>query len=269
MAASLVPAAGVAVVHDSPAAGSLTFVLRDIARGGLAGLITGVLVAGIGGRVVMRVAATLVPEAGGQLTENGNRIGDITASGSLSLVLAGGLFFGLLGATIWVVVSPWIPGAGWLRTILAMPIAVALTGVALVQGRNTDFQTLRHDAATVVLLLLLVALAGASMSVLDGWLDRRLPKPGARPIADAVYLLLTLAGGGLIFPIVVASYLGEETVLGLAIAVVGLATLMFWGFRYRGALCPSRLLAAGRASLLIAAGLGALAIAPDVASALG
>lgn len=267
MAASPVPAAGVAVVRDSP--GSITLVLRDIARGGLAGLITGVLIAGIGGRIVMRLAALLVPSAVGQLTDNGNRIGDITTSGTVGLVLTGALFFGLFGATVWVVVSPWIPGVGWQRTVLAMPIAVALTGVALVQGRNPDFPTLRHDVATVVLLLLLVAVAGASMSVLDGWLDRRLPKPGARHDADAIYLVLTLAGGGLIFPIVVASYLGEETLLGLAIAAAGLATLTSWRFRYRGAACPGRLRAAGRASLLIAVGLGALAIAPDVASAVG
>ena len=36
-------------------------VLRDIARGGFAGLIVGVLVGGIGGRVAMRLAAIAVP----------------------------------------------------------------------------------------------------------------------------------------------------------------------------------------------------------------
>lgn len=45
---------------------------RDITRGGLAGLIVGVLLAGIGGRVVMRLAALLVPAADGAFTENGN-----------------------------------------------------------------------------------------------------------------------------------------------------------------------------------------------------
>ena len=267
--AAPVPAGELPVAREQPSSGLFAEVLRDIARGGLAGLLTGLLIAGIGGRIVMRLAALSVPEAAGQFTENGNRIGDITTSGSVGLILTGGLFFGLLGATIWVVVSPWIPTAGWRRTIVAMPIAVALTGGAVVQGRNSDFRTLEHDVATVVLLLMLVAVAGASISFFDGWLDRRLPRPGTRPIADGIYLLLAISGGGLIFPIVLASYLGEETVLGLAIAGVGIATLAFWRLRYRGESPRRRLNLAGRGSLLIAVGFGFLAIAPDVGTALG
>jgi len=43
-------------------------ILREITRGGVAGLIAGVLVAGVGGRLVMRLAALLVPESAGSLT---------------------------------------------------------------------------------------------------------------------------------------------------------------------------------------------------------
>lgn len=53
-------------------------VLRDIARGGIAGAIVGITVGGLGGRAVMRIAAILHPDAVGALTENGNRIGYIT-----------------------------------------------------------------------------------------------------------------------------------------------------------------------------------------------
>ena len=253
-----------------PSLGRLAEPVRDIARGGLAGLLTGILVAGIGGRIVMRAAALLVPEAAGQLTDNGNRIGEITLGGSLSLVLAGALFFGLLGAIVWVVVSPWIPGGGRTRAILAMPIAVALTGIALIQARNPDFPVLRHDATTVVLLLALVALAGLAIAGLDSWLDRRLPAAATSARADMIYLALTLAGGGLILPIVLAAYLGEERPLGLALVAVGLATLVHWTRRYqRRPSSPTWLVVAGRGSLLVAVVLGVLALAPDVASALG
>ena len=250
--------------------GRLAEPVRDIARGGLAGLVTGILVAGIGGRVVMRLAALLVPEATGQFTENGNRIGEVTLSGTMALVLGGGLFFGLSGAVIWAVVSPWIPGGPRTRAVLAMPIAVCLSGVALVQARNHDFQVLRHDATTVVLLLALVALAGLTIATLDAWLDRRLPKAGTSGSADGIYLALAVAGGVLIFPIVVAGYLGEERWLGIALVAVGLATLGRW--MLRSLLRPSSptwLVVAGRGSLLVAMVLGALALAPDVASALG
>lgn len=244
--------------------------LRDIARGGLAGLLTGILVAGIGGRVVMRAAALLVPEAAGRFTENGNRVGDITLSGSLGLVIGGGLFFGLAGATIWVVVSPWLPGGARLRAVLAMPVAIALTGIALVHANNPDFRILRYDVTTVALLLGLVAVAGLTISLFDSWLDRRLPAANASAPADGIYLALTLAGGGLVFPVVVSSYVFGEGPLGLALVATGLATLVLWVRRYRGE--PPRppwLLITGRASLLGAVVFGVVALLPDVAAALG
>ena len=250
--------------------GRLAEPVRDIARSGLAGLFSGILVAGIGGRLVMRAAALLVPEAGGRFTENGNRIGEITLSGTLGLVLGGGLFFGLFGAVVWVVVSPWIPGGPRTRAVLAMPIAICVTGIALVQARNPDFQVLRHDVTTVVLLLALVALAGLTIAAFDAWLDRRLPGAGASALADAVYLTLTVAGGVLIFPIVVAGYLGEERPLGLALLAVGFATMIRWSLRYqRRPASPTWLVVVGRGSLLVAVVLGLLGLAPDVTVALG
>jgi hypothetical protein len=262
-------AAAPVTATDQPTVGLIGEVLRDIARGGMAGAVVGILVAGIGGRIVMRLAAIIVPASSGAFTENGNRIGDITAGGSLGLVLLAGLFFGLAGATVWVVVSPWIPGAGLRRALLAMPIAVALTGVALIQGRNPDFRVLQHDGVTVGLLLLLVAAAGLTISLFDSWLERRLPRAGALRAADAIYLALSAAGGGLILPAVLGIYLGGETLLGVAVVVVGLATLLFWANRYQGKSLPAGLSVAGRASLLIAVVVGVLALAPDVATALG
>lgn len=250
--------------------GRLAEPLRDIARGGLAGLLAGILVAGVGGRVVMRAAALLVPEAAGRFTENGNRVGDITFSGTLGLVIGGGLFFGLFGATIWVVVSPWLPGGTRLRAVLAMPVAIALTGIALVEANNVDFRVLRHDVVTVALLLGLVAVAGLTISLFDSWLDRRLPLANASNSADAIYLAITVAGGGLVFPVVVASYVFGEGPLGLALLAAGLATLVFWVRRYRGE--PSRppwLVVTGRASLIGAVAFGVVALLPDVAAALG
>ena len=258
------------VSTDRALPGRVAEPLRDIARGGLAGLFTGILVAGVGGRVVMRMASLLVPEATGQFTENGNRVGEITLSGTMGLVLGGGLFFGLFGAVVWVVVSPWVPGGTRTRAVLAMPIAVCLTGMALVQARNPDFQVLQHDLTTVGLLLVLVALAGLTIAAFDAWLDRRLPGAGASGPADAVYLTLTVAGGILIFPVVVAGYLGEELPLGLALLAAGLATIIHWVLRYqRGPAAPIWLVVAGRGSLLVAVALGVLARGPDVASALG
>ena len=219
-------------VAGNPATGTLATILRDIARAGIAGLITGILVAGVGGRLVMRAAAILEPSAVGRFTENGNRIGEITAGGTFALLLVG-LFFGLAGAVLWVVVSPWLPGRPRTRALVAAPVAVALSALSLIQGFNPDFSVLHHDVATVLLLLLLVAVAGVVLSVFDHWLERRLPAAGASGTSDSIYLALTLAGAALILPIVVSGYLGGETPLGVAILVTGLATLLRWAYRYR------------------------------------
>jgi hypothetical protein len=256
-------------VVEREGVGPLGEVLRDIARGGTAGLLVGFIVAGIGGRIVMRLAAFIVPTSVGSFTENGNRIGDITLSGSLGLIAAGGLFFGTFAGTVWVVVAPWIPGTGVRRAILAMPIAVALTAGSLVQASNPDFRILRHDGLIVAMLIALVAIAGGSIALVDGWLDRRLPPHDASGRAEAAYTAVALAGGLLIFPVVVLTYLGAATLLGLALVAVGLATLARWRLRMQGRPRPWRLLIAGRAALLVAVGLGLLELAPDVAGALG
>jgi hypothetical protein len=258
------------VATDRPAVGLVGLALRDIARGGMAGAVVGILVAGLGGRIVMRLAAIIVPTAAGSLTENGNRIGEITLSGSLGLILFGGLFFGLSGSVIWVVVSPWIPGSGFWRAILVMPIAVALTGIGLIQGRNPDFQVLGHNGLVVAMLLALVAIAGASIELLDGWLDHRLPRPGGSGRVDSLYAVLTLAGSLLILPIVLQAYLAAATLLGLALVGVGMATLAWWAARLKGRdRPPSILVVAGRGALLVAVALGTLDLGPDVAAALG
>jgi hypothetical protein len=249
--------------------GPLREPFRDIARGGLAGLLAGLLVAGVGGRIVMRAAALLVPDAAGRLTENGNRIGEITLPGTLALVIFGGLFFGLAGAVLWVVVSPWIPGGRWARALLSMPVAVSLTGMLLIQAENPDFAVLQHDATTVLLLLALVAVAGLAMAGFDSWLDRRLPGKAAPSWVDPIYLALSIAGGVLILPIVMATYIEEERLLGIALVAVGVATLLHWALRSRRLSLPLWLVIGGRGSLLLAVVLGLFALAPDVASALG
>jgi hypothetical protein len=93
-------------------------VLRDIARGGIAGIMVGLLVAGLGGRLIMRLATILHEDRVGLTTENGAVIGDITLNGTLALMTFGGLGMGLLAGTIWVIVNPWIPGRGLGRALV-------------------------------------------------------------------------------------------------------------------------------------------------------
>jgi hypothetical protein len=53
-------------------------VLRSLGGCLGAGLVVGIVVAGLGSRLVMRLLAVADPDARGIITENGNVVGDIT-----------------------------------------------------------------------------------------------------------------------------------------------------------------------------------------------
>src|SRR5215210_6751978 len=182
-----------------PAAWPLGELFRDIARGGIAGIVVGVFVAGVGGRVVMRIAAILHPRAVGLTTENGEVIGDVTLNGTMALLVFGGLGMGLVAGTIWVIVSPWFPGRGFVRGLVTAAMAIALGTPLLIQGTNPDFTILRRDPLVLALLVGLVGLVGLSIAIVDRALDARLP-PALPGITGATvgYAVVTLLGLGLI-----------------------------------------------------------------------
>lgn len=250
-------------------------VLRDIARGGIAGAVVGIVVGGLGGRLMMRIAAILHPDAVGMFTENGNRIGDITLDGTLSLIIFG-LIVGVLAGALWVIVGPWIPGRPRTRVLLTAGVAIAIGTPLLIIGSNPDFVILDHDASVVALLVALVGLIGLSIALVDGWLDRRLPHAvtGQRGPA-AFYAIVTLVGAVLVLPFLLLIFLASDEYqlplrAGYALFVVGLCTAAWWGLRLRGRVsAPRGLVIAGRGALVVAVILGVLTSLPHISRALG
>jgi hypothetical protein len=250
--------------------------LREIARGGLAGVLASTLVGGIGGRIVMRIAALMNPDATGLRTENGELVGAITANGTLALIIFGGLLGGLVVGVVWVVVAPWIPGAGWRRWLLAMPVTVALGGFFLVDSTNSDFFILALDAPIVALLLGLVALIGGAVAWLDEQLERRLPRPGKRPVVQvAAYGMVALLGllGVLVALNIYLTSTGcgcptPPVQTGWALIAAGAVTAAWWASRVATGRSepPAALLAAGRIAVVAAVVAGVAHLAPEVAA---
>ena len=239
---------------------------RDIARGGISGLAVGLVVGGLGGRLAMRLIALLIPDALGSFTENGNRIGDITLGGTLGLLFFGGLFVGIFVAVLWVVMSPWLPRRLSLRTLAAIPLAIGL-----IQGNNPDFVVLGYEPRVLVVLLGLVGLVGASMALVDAWLDRRLPPArSSTSMATGIYAAISFVGALLAVGVVATFLDGSRRPVGLALLVSGLATLAWWYLRYHGAERPPlglRLLGSG--SVIAAVVLGFVIEWPQIRAALG
>ena len=182
-----------------------------------------------------------------------------------------GLFVGIVVGTIWVVVSPWLPRRLGLRVLAAIPLAIGLGSFALVQGSNPDFIVLGYDPRVVVVLLGLVGLVGASMAVVDAWLDRRLPRPPSANVeAGAVYSIISVIGA-LVAVGVAAMFLDEKLrPAGIALLVSGIATLAWWYLRYRGAERPPLVLRVlGSGSVIAAVAFGFALLVPHVRLALG
>ena len=221
--------AGTATTDTAVRDAAVRTTIREISRGGLAGLVVGVLLAGIGGRVVMRIAALLVPDAAGRFTENGNQIGVITFNGSAGLVLFVGLFFGAVIGSLWVVMRPWLPVRPALRALVTVPIGLALGTTSLVLASNTDFTTLGHDPGVVAVLVVYIASFGPALTLTDAWLERRLPQATAGSRTETTYWLITVLGLAVTFLGTAPAFLGGRLwSVGVAIVGVGLATLWWW-----------------------------------------
>jgi hypothetical protein len=276
VADSLVIPAPTTDLGGRPAVSRVGEIVRDIARGGIAGIIVGLLVGGLGGRLVMRVATILHEDKVGILTENGEVIGHITLNGTLALMTFGGLGMGLLAGAIWVIVSPWIPGRGVARALVTAIAAIGLGTPALIQRSNPDFIVLGRDPIVVALLVGLVGLVGFSLAIVDQALDARLPHPtGGIGISTTAYLVVTLIGLLLILPLTVVILMDQTEYdapirAGWALAVVGACTLTWWLLRVRGRASPPKALwVAGTVSLLAAVVLGFVTSLPHILGAAG
>jgi hypothetical protein len=172
---------------------------RHAAVVGIAGLVSGVLVAGLGGRLLMRIAAILAPEgAAGALTESGARVGEITLDGTLALVILIGLISGGIGAVLFLVSEPWLARAGRYRGPvfgLFLLLIASRTSDAL-DPDNFDFALVGNQAVVIGMFVALFILFGALLPSLATFLERRLPeiRPERSLLSASGYITLTLPG---------------------------------------------------------------------------
>ncbi len=144
---------------------------RHIGVASLAGVITGIVVGGLLGRVIMRVSGfTAGPALVGVRTSNGNRVGDITLDGTLGLVLFVGVGSGLVGGVLFAAVEPWLrrlrPWHG-----LAYGVALFVTfGFVVLDPSNVDFRRFGFAALNLAMFAALFIVFG----VLIAWLFDRL-----------------------------------------------------------------------------------------------
>jgi hypothetical protein len=135
-----------------------------------AGLLVGLVVAGLGSRLAMRVLAVADPDAAGIFTENGNVVGEITLGGTTALIVFIGIPLGLAAGLIVFAVRRWLPtGQPW-RSLAFSAVLLALLGRTVIDPDNIDFRLLSPTGLAIALFGLLFVVAGFSLPPLaDHW----------------------------------------------------------------------------------------------------
>jgi len=138
-------------------AAELTELLRVIV---VAGVITGVLVAGVGSRLAMLLLRLTSPDTVvGMESDDGFTIGEFTLGGTYNLLNLGGAV-GVIGAAAYVLVSPWLLGPTWFHRFTVAAVAGALAGSIVIHADGTDFNVLEPLWLAVTLFVALPALFG-------------------------------------------------------------------------------------------------------------
>ena len=216
---------------------SLFGLARHISVAGIAGLITGLLVGGVGGRLFMRIAGAAAPDfAQGRSTEAGFTVGEVTLGGTIGLVLFVGIFVGVVGAVTYLVFRPWL---GWAGNWRGVTFGLLLFGVGsatsdVLNPDNFDFAILGNSGLVVSLIVVLFVGFGAFLDWMFGILDRRLP-PSNDGSARWAYAFLAVMGaglGGLTTPFILFSRQACDCdppiVSSTFVIMAAIGTLMWW-----------------------------------------
>jgi hypothetical protein len=159
----------------------------------------GILAAGAGGRLVMRLlAVTAGADAQGRITEAEEIVGRITVDGTIGFVVFTGLFFGPVSGAAYLLLRRWLPAgrAGGLAFGVLL-LVVAGTRLEPLRRGNPDFDLVGPGWVSVVAFAVLVVFHGMLVAALAGRFSRAVPLLAARPGAIAVHaplLLLVLPG---------------------------------------------------------------------------
>jgi hypothetical protein len=149
--------------------------VRTMAIGSIAGMVAGAVSGGIVGRLAMRlVALTSEPWQHGMSTDNGNPVGEITFSGSVGLLILTALI-GIAGEMLYIVLRPWLPGAGVVRGAVFGGLLLLSSGWLVMDPDNPDYRRFGDTDVNIVLFSLIYVVFGLIVAPLTDRLDRLVP----------------------------------------------------------------------------------------------
>ena len=224
----------------------------------VAGVGAGVLAAGAGGRLVMRLLAVTAGDgAQGRITEADQVVGRISVEGTVGFVLFTALFFGTATGAAYLLVRRWLP-TGRARGLVYGGLLLLLAGTRLEPLRegNVDFDLVGPGWVSVLTFSALVLFHGMLVAALAGRASRAIPLLAREPRAIAAHAPLLLLVP--LLPLV-----GVLAVVGALVVLVTRTRPVLAAWHAR------RLVPAGQVLLALVALLALPGFASAVASILG
>jgi hypothetical protein len=193
---------GTEVEHPEPGTAADPVPAGDVARRYLrlvtlavaSGTGAGLLVAGPGGRLAMRLlAATAGDAAQGRETEAEEIVGRITAGGTIGFVIFTALFFGAFTGILYLVIRRWLP-AGRLGGVAfgGLLLVLAATRIEPLRSDNPDFDLVGPGWVALVVFSAVVVVHGMLVAAIAGRYSRVLPLPSPNLRAMVPYAPLLL-----------------------------------------------------------------------------
>ena len=161
-----------------------------------AGVGAGIMAAGAGGRLVMRLlAATSGDRAQGRITEAAEVVGRISVGGTIGFVVFTALFFGSATGGVYLLVRRWLPvGRAGGLTYGALLLVLAGTRLDPLREGNADFDLVGPGWLSVLAFSALVLFHGMLVAALAGRIGRAVPLLSRDPRAVAGHAPLLLLG---------------------------------------------------------------------------
>lgn len=215
----------------------------------LSGLASGLVAAGAGGRLVMRLlAVTAGDQAQGRITEAEEVVGRITVDGTIGFIIFVGLFGGLVVGGLYIVLRRWLPPARLGAMVFgAFLLVVFATRFEPLRADNPDFGLVGPGWLALVAFSALALFHALVLAALAGRLSRSLPVVSRQWRTVAAYLplllllltgpflLVVLAGAALVtmalqHPAIGAWWRSAAVVTAGRVVLAGVAVVTFPGF---------------------------------------
>lgn len=145
--------------------GTLWRATLPLRRAGGIGALSGLIAAGVGSRVVMKVIALADPSTEGTSTDAEATVGDFTVAGTLSLMVLGTIA-GIMGGLLYLGLRRWLPVPPAWKGVAFGVLTLVSVGNVLIDSANVDFQIFEPVLLVVALFAALFFVNGLLLAAM-------------------------------------------------------------------------------------------------------